>query len=309
MGTPFLHEFKRQASSFFKEKIKAARLALTDVTPAELLTEEATSGTPWAPDTRTMGLISRAAFEVDDYWRIVDILHKRLLKFDRTNWRGSYKALILLEHLLTHGPKSVAEEFQSDIDVIREMGSFQYVDEKGFNWGLSVRKKSERILELLEDVQLIEKERAKARKLTRGIEGFGSFIQRSSSLDGSLKELSFMTYGRCNSQCNNHQDKVDEFITSSKGRLSEKGKENTQQIQEEINSLLEKAAKSPISGVSIKDGLMHDECENQTILNRNMGSKEILPEELHEWNYNPVSKPLLGDQRGQKKIGYFNEGD
>jgi len=35
MGTPFF-EFKKQASFFLKEKIKTARLALTDVTPAEL---------------------------------------------------------------------------------------------------------------------------------------------------------------------------------------------------------------------------------------------------------------------------------
>lgn len=41
------------------------------------LTEEATSGNLWPPDTRTMGVISRAAFEVDDYWRIVGILHRR----------------------------------------------------------------------------------------------------------------------------------------------------------------------------------------------------------------------------------------
>lgn len=41
------------------------------------LTEEATDEDLWPPDTRTMGSISRAAFEVDDYWRIVDILHKR----------------------------------------------------------------------------------------------------------------------------------------------------------------------------------------------------------------------------------------
>lgn len=36
MGAPFFHEFKKQASFFFKEKIKTARLALTDVTPAQL---------------------------------------------------------------------------------------------------------------------------------------------------------------------------------------------------------------------------------------------------------------------------------
>lgn len=41
------------------------------------MTEEATSGNPWAPNTPTLRSISKAAFELDDYWRIVEILHKR----------------------------------------------------------------------------------------------------------------------------------------------------------------------------------------------------------------------------------------
>jgi len=36
-----------------------------------------------------------------------------------------------LEHLLTHGPLRVADEFQCDKDAIKEMASFQFVDEKG----------------------------------------------------------------------------------------------------------------------------------------------------------------------------------
>lgn len=220
MGSPLLHEFKRQASFFFKEKIKTARLALTDVTPTELLTEEIINGDLWAPDTRAMGVISRAAFEVDDYCRIVDILHKRLIKFDRKNWRVSYKTLLLLEHLLTHGPLRVADEFQCDKDAIKEMASFQFVDEKGFNWGSSVRKLSERILELLENEQFLKEERSSARKLTREIQGFGSFSQRSSSAEESLKALGFRTRLRCNSiyTHQHNQEKDDEFM-DSKGKL------------------------------------------------------------------------------------------
>ncbi|XP_034203846.1 clathrin interactor 1-like [Prunus dulcis] len=133
MSSPLFYELKKQASSFLKEKIKTARLTLTNVTPAQLMTEEATNENPCPPDTRTIGVISRAAFEVDDYWRIVEILHKRLLSFNRKNWRGSYKALILLEHLLSHGPLRIAEEFEGDKDIIKEMGRFQYIDEKGYN--------------------------------------------------------------------------------------------------------------------------------------------------------------------------------
>ncbi|XP_071712689.1 ENTH domain-containing protein C794.11c-like [Rutidosis leptorrhynchoides] len=180
MGSPSFQEIKKQASFFLKEKIKTARLALTDVTPAELLTEEATEEGSWPPDTRTMGLISRAAFEVDDYWRIVDILHKRLWKFDKEKWRGSYNALVILDHLLTHGPERVSEEFQCDKEVIKEMGIFQHFDEERFNWGLRVREKSERILMLLEEDRFfLKQERCRARKLTSGIKGFGSFTQRS----------------------------------------------------------------------------------------------------------------------------------
>ncbi|KAL2899001.1 UPF0759 protein YecE [Bienertia sinuspersici] len=84
-----------------------------------LMTEEATNANPLSPDTRTLRLISRSAFEVDDYWRIVDILHNK------------------------------------------------------FNWGLAVRKKSERVLKLLEKGPLLKEEREHARKLTKEIKGFG----------------------------------------------------------------------------------------------------------------------------------------
>ncbi|KAK9070475.1 hypothetical protein SSX86_010877 [Deinandra increscens subsp. villosa] len=192
MGSPSFHELKKQASLFLKEKIKSARLALTDVTPAELLTEEVTNEDAWPPDTRSMGLISRAAFEVDDYWRIVDILHKRLWKFDKEKWRGSYKALVILDHLLTHGPERISEEFQSDKEVIKEMAIFQHLDQERFNWGLRVREKSERILKLLEeDRTFLKEERCRARKLTSGIKGFGSFTQRrvSKRLTRSRSEI------------------------------------------------------------------------------------------------------------------------
>ena len=52
-----------------------------------------------------------------DYGRIVEILHSRLLRFDRKNGRASYNSLNLPEYLLAHGPKSVANEFQSEKDV------------------------------------------------------------------------------------------------------------------------------------------------------------------------------------------------
>lgn len=45
------------------------------------MTEEATGRNTWAPEMPTLRSISRAAFELDDYTRIVEILHKRFRVF------------------------------------------------------------------------------------------------------------------------------------------------------------------------------------------------------------------------------------
>eukprot|EP01018_Ginkgo_biloba_P009974 Gb_34332 [translate_table: standard] len=188
MSSLDLGQVKKQAALFLREKLKTARLALTDVTEAELLTEEATNGDPWGPETRTMAAISQKAFEVDDYWRIVEILHKRLLVADKKQWRQSFKTLVLLEYLLTHGPESVAAEFRSDKDAILQLSHLQCVDDRGFDCGLNVRRKVERILELLSEDKLLKEERNRARKVSREIRGFGSFSSRtfSSSSFGSF---------------------------------------------------------------------------------------------------------------------------
>jgi len=56
------------------------------------MTEEVTKGNPWAPDSPTLRSISRAAFELEDYWRIVEILHKRFF----LHGFSSFKLLVLM---------------------------------------------------------------------------------------------------------------------------------------------------------------------------------------------------------------------
>ncbi|CAA0827077.1 ENTH/VHS family protein [Striga hermonthica] len=71
-----------------------------------------------------------------------------------------------------------------------------------FNWGLNVRKKCERVLKLLEKGPLLKEEREKARKISRGIQGFGSFCSRNCLPQDALKEPSF---ARSYSESNHHQ--------------------------------------------------------------------------------------------------------
>ncbi|CBI23661.3 unnamed protein product, partial [Vitis vinifera] len=199
MGTLFINQIKRQAASFIQEKYRTARLALTDTTPAELLAEEATNCDPIGPDAKTMTIIAEASFDIDDYWRIVDVLHKskcRLFTIDWKQWRQSYKTLVLLDFLLTHGPEDFAGAFQCDSDVIEELGTFRYVDEKGFDWGILMQKKSEKIIDLLRGGETLKEARFKALKITKEIQGFGNYMASpsSSSSSGSSRTSSFGSY-------------------------------------------------------------------------------------------------------------------
>lgn len=300
MGKSSFHELKKQASFFFREKIKTARLALTDATPAQLMTEEATSGNTWAPDTRTLGSISRAAFELEDYMKIVEILHNRFLSFERKNWRVSYNSLIVLEHLLTHGPESVAGEFQSDKDVMNKMQSFQYIDQTGFNWGLAVRKKSERILKLLEKGPLLKEERDRARKVTRGIQGFGSFTQRSfPAQGGTLRESSSeKIFGRPYSQFIGQDNQENQLPDSDEGLTKEAKKPHqSQHLRFEFGNKM--VAVNEKSWDNWLNTQVFDEAETPTSFKENMAPNE---EDLHRWNFTGESNPLLDVQKGEPRI-------
>lgn len=173
-----MHDLKKQASFFFREKVKNARLALTDVSRIQLLTEEATNADPWGPETRTMAKLSDAAFELEEYERIVQVLHNRLEPNAKRPWRQMYKTLTVLEYLLTHGPGSLSNEFRADTACIEDLCQFNFIDEQGIDRGVTVRKKADEVLELLSKADLRKEQRNRAQKISHGIRGFGSSIER-----------------------------------------------------------------------------------------------------------------------------------
>ncbi|XP_025822746.1 epsin-3-like [Panicum hallii] len=168
-------EVKRQASGFLQDKYKQARLALGDVTPAELLVQEATNNDPCVPDAKTLACIADAAFDMDDCWRIAKVLHHRLGRAaDWKQWRPVYKALVVLEFLLTHGPEDLLLEFRPDMPAMHDLRSFHYVDDKGFNWGACMQRRTDSILSLLTDADRLREARRRAIRVSHEVHtGFG----------------------------------------------------------------------------------------------------------------------------------------
>ena len=67
--------------------------------------------------------------------KLYDII---LIVSDQNCWRETFKTLVLLEYLLTHGPESFATDFGSEKDVLHQLTHFQHVDDLGFDCGQSI---------------------------------------------------------------------------------------------------------------------------------------------------------------------------
>lgn len=76
-----------------------------------------------------------------------------------------------------------------------------------------MQRKAGRVLKLIEDGSFLTEERARERKLSLGIKGFGSFCQRPVT-DESLRNANSEKYLRCNSHFCDYQTTEDALLAS-----------------------------------------------------------------------------------------------
>lgn len=96
-----------------------------------------------------------------------------------------------------------------------------------FDWGSRARELSERVQKLLDKDQgrYLEQERARARSLARGIQGYGSFDQRPTNT-ADTRNSSMTMFSRCNSEYNNsnhNEEPGDGPYTEDDHPFNEKG--------------------------------------------------------------------------------------
>ncbi|KAG0614727.1 hypothetical protein M758_6G199400 [Ceratodon purpureus] len=181
LGLGHLESFKNRASFLFKDSLKIARLALVDVSTAELMTEEATNADEWGPTPKSMSDICGVIYNSEDYLRVVQVLHKRFSLSAKKYWRQIHKSLILLEYLLCHGPEHLVMEFREDKGRLEELTRFVYVDWTGIDRGSALQRRAKHVLHLLMDEAFYKEQRRRAQKTSKVISGFGSqsFYQRT----------------------------------------------------------------------------------------------------------------------------------
>lgn len=133
-----------------------------------------------------------------------------------------------------------------------------------------MRKKCDRILRLLEKGPLLKEERERARKISRGIEGFGSFCIRTSSNQEIDQESSTKTFARCNSQFNDRFNEEGFTLTSNEADLkslprtenSNSSSSSRTVLHTDENFILEDTSKPLLNEEKVEDDHPFDEVES-----------------------------------------------
>ena len=123
---------------------------------------------PWGPTGSEMTEIAELTKrDYDTYREVMGQLYRRMTEVPvegTEQWRHCYKSLLIIDFLIKHGSPRVIDELRRDAQVLQALKNFKFVDAKGHDKGINIRQRSAALLELLDDVDAIKEERAKARK-------------------------------------------------------------------------------------------------------------------------------------------------
>ncbi|XP_055339114.1 epsin-2-like [Paramacrobiotus metropolitanus] len=140
------------------------KLDTTITDPIQVQIRECTSTDPWGPTAAQMAEIAEAAAT-----RSPLILSEIWFRLDEDNWKHVYKALVLLDYLIKHGPESVAKQCWMNVDRLRELRSYPFVEADG-NPARRIREKAGQVLGLMADAGRLTVEREKARRIRERVQ-------------------------------------------------------------------------------------------------------------------------------------------
>lgn len=104
------------------------------------------------------------------------------------NWRHVYKGLQLIEFLVGHGAERIIDECKDNINIVRSLKNFQYMDEKNKDVGQQVRELAVKTAKLLADDASIVDMRKAAKKTKGKFEGISAEESRFHKSRGAYDE-------------------------------------------------------------------------------------------------------------------------
>ncbi|XP_037946268.1 clathrin interactor 1 isoform X2 [Teleopsis dalmanni] len=125
---------------------------------------EATNDDPWGPTGPLMQELAHATFSYESFPEVMSMLWKRMLQDNKTNWRRTYKSLLLLSYLVRNGSERVVTSSREHIYDLRSLENYTFTDEGGKDQGVNVRHKVRELIDFIQDDDRLREERKKAKK-------------------------------------------------------------------------------------------------------------------------------------------------
>ena len=92
---------------------------------------DATNEDPWFPSGAQMQQIASYTYTYKTFPEVMEMLWKRLLQDNRSNWRRTYKSLLLLDYLIKNGNERVVTAAREHIYDLRNLENYRFVDHNG----------------------------------------------------------------------------------------------------------------------------------------------------------------------------------
>lgn len=164
-----------KTKEWLKKAAVKAQGVILNKTATALLAERAVNGEPWGPHGQDLGDLANACHDGEAFTQVWAVLLKRLTAAPGAEWRRTYKALLVVQHLVTHSSQfAVQFILDNGTPVIEALLKYEYKDDAGKDQGINVRNRSKELLYLLESADRIREARAKAKAAKAKFTGVGS---------------------------------------------------------------------------------------------------------------------------------------
>lgn len=154
-------------------------------TEMESKVREATNDEAWGPTGQLMQELAQATFSYEYFPEVMAMLWRRMLIDNQTNWRRTYKSLVVLNYLIKNGAERVVTSAREHIYDLKSLENYAYVDEMGKDCGANVRIRVKQLIEFIQDDDVLRDERKKAKKNRDkyiGVASDGSTSSKNSGL-------------------------------------------------------------------------------------------------------------------------------
>ncbi|CAA7039785.1 unnamed protein product [Microthlaspi erraticum] len=154
-------DFMKVFDQTVREIKREVNLKVLKVPEMEQKVLDATDNEPWGPHGTALAEIAQATKKFSECQMVMSVLWSRLAETGK-DWRYVYKALAVIDYLISNGSERAVDEIIEHTYQISSLTSFEYVEPNGKDMGINVRKKAENIVALLNNKEKISEIRDKA---------------------------------------------------------------------------------------------------------------------------------------------------